>query len=82
MDIERIEDFIGGLDEVSERYSSSRGSSGRRSRSYYVTVVFDHPEKLLCKLIQTTKADYEKIEKGTPVLLIKTGPIYSVRIAE
>lgn len=63
------------------RYTS-RGSSGRRSRSYYVTVVFDHPEKLLCKLVQTTKADYEKIEEGTPVLLIKTGPIYSVRIAE
>ncbi len=62
------------------RYTSK--SSGGRSKTYHVTVVIEHPEKLLCKLVQTTKADYDRIEEGTEVLLVKTGPIYSVRLED
>lgn len=54
----------------------------RGSTSYRVSVYFDHPEKVVVPLVQTTKSDYERIEEGTPILIIKKGSIYSARIDE
>lgn len=59
------------------RYSRRNGN--HRSETYCVTVAFESPEKMVVPLIQTTHSDYNKIEEGTPVLLIKRGAIYQVR---
>ena len=59
------------------RHTGSRHRNGY-NRTYYVTVAFEKPEKMLCQLVQTSKEDYEKISEGTPVILVKKGYTYFV----
>lgn len=45
---------------------------GSKKKTYYfVTAAIDYPEKVICTLIQISKADYEKVEEGTPILLVR-----------
>lgn len=46
------------------------------SHTYFVTIIFESPEKTLCQLVQTNKSDYEEIVEGTPMLLIKKGNMF------
>ena len=56
------------------------GSRKKGSTSYYVSVYFDHPEKIVVPLVQTTRGDYYDIVEGTPILLIKKGFTYYARV--
>lgn len=46
------------------------------NHTYFVTIIFESPEKTLCQLVQTNKRDYEEIVEGTPMLLIKKGNMF------
>ena len=61
-------------------YARTNGRIGN-NKIYYVSVINDDgPEKLICSRIQTTKADYDRIEEGTPILVIKKGTIYHASV--
>ena len=61
-------------------YTHTNGSMSK-NKIYYVSVINDNgPEKLVCTRIQTTKVDYDRIEEGTPILVIKKGSIYHASV--
>ncbi|MBR2240785.1 MAG: hypothetical protein IJ890_05350 [Clostridia bacterium] len=61
-------------------YAHTNGRMGN-NKIYYVSVINDDgPEKLVCSRIQTTKADYDRIEEGTPILVIKKGTVYHASV--
>ena len=50
-------------------FEKSHDSTTRRR--YYLTVIPDGEEKVLFRRVSVSKADYEKIGEGTPVLVVK-----------
>mgnify|MGYP003315314466 CR=1 FL=1 len=61
---------------------SGTDNNRKNKYTYYVTIIFEEPSKMLCQLIQTNKEDYEKIEEGTSVLLIKKGNLFYACVDE
>ena len=47
---------------------------------YFFTVIFEEPEKIIVKDIQTTKEAYESAVEGTPVMVIKKGTLYQAKL--
>ncbi|MBP5192589.1 MAG: hypothetical protein J6Z74_04530 [Eubacterium sp.] len=62
------------------RFSNHAGSGSRHPKIYYFTVIFEEPEKIIVKDIQTTKEAYESAVEGTPVMVIKKGTVYQARL--
>lgn len=54
---------------VLKHYDRKIGS--KRKTAYYVTAAIDYPEKVICTRILISKADYEKVDEGSPILLVK-----------
>ena len=49
-------------------------------KMYYLTVIFEQPEKIIVQDIQTTKEVYDMVVEGTPVMVIKKGTLYQARM--
>ena len=47
---------------------------------YFATVIFDEPEKILCRDLQITGVDYERIAEGTPMMVVKKGTTYKAKM--
>lgn len=62
------------------RYVNSVTTRARSSKMYFLTVIFEQPEKIIVKDIQTTKEVYDMVVEGTPVMVIKKGTLYQARM--
>lgn len=62
------------------RYTNHAGSGSRHQKMYFFTVIFEEPEKIIVKDIQTTKEAYESAVEGTPVMVIKKGTLYQAKL--
>ncbi len=62
------------------RFANHAGSGSRHTKLYYLTVIFEQPEKIIVQDIQTTKEVYEAVVEGTPVMVIKKGTVYQARM--
>ena len=47
---------------------------------YFATVIFDEPERILCRDLQITGVDYERIVEGTPMMVVKKGTTYKAKM--
>ena len=54
---------------VLKHYDRKLGS--KKKTYYFVTAAIDYPEKVICTRIPISKADYEKVKEGSPILLVK-----------
>ena len=50
------------------------------SKMFFLTVIFEEPEKIIVKDIQTTRESYEAIAEGTPVIVVKKGNLCMAKI--
>lgn len=82
LSVGKTEVLEGGRAAWKQTRMTSGSRRGRRRPIYLVSVYFEHPEKSVVKLVQTTKADYKNIYEDTPILLIKKGFMVNARIDE
>lgn len=54
------------------RLQTASGSISQ-NYNYFVTVIPDNEEKTIYRDLQVSKADYELIENGTPIMVVKGG---------
>lgn len=56
-----------------KRFSGSLQDSARRTYTYFVTVIPESGEKIIFRDLQVSREDYEQIQEGTPILVVKGG---------
>lgn len=66
--------------EVWKHYRYTNHAGSRHQKMYFFTVIFEEPEKIIVKDIQTTKEAYESAVEGTPVMVIKKGTLYQAKL--
>lgn len=50
--------------------TKQRKQSKKKIYTYYVAVAVDEPEKAIYSRIPVSKADYDKIQEGTPIMVV------------
>lgn len=50
--------------------TKQRKQDSKKIYSYYVAVAVDEPEKAIYSRIPVSKADYDKIQEGTPIIIV------------
>ncbi len=50
--------------------TKQRRQGKRRTYLYYAAVAVDEPEKAIYSRIPISKADYDKIQQGTPIMIV------------
>ena len=50
------------------------------SKTFFFSVIFDEPEKIIVRDLQTNREDFDKMVEGSRVMVIKRGGIYMAKI--
>ncbi len=55
------------------KYRVKIGSASSKNYNYFVTVIPDNEVKTIYRELQVSKKDYELIQEGTPIMVVKGG---------
>lgn len=50
------------------------------TKTFFFTVIFEQPERIVVQDIQTNRADFDRMYEGVPVIVARKGSVVSARI--